>query len=373
MKKPVRGQSIYYASDKNIFDALNQQKVDMTTLSKLFERRNIVISKRTPRDELSKYFSRLIHDYYDHQDISSRLGIISRRERITSMKILGSFNLEDIQDAVNKTKTELEGLGDVVQLSRNENDLTVHVQYSIIDYKRNEFSQVQIRDGVVEFIKAPDGYIVRSTQNNYFESVVDTLIKDVESSTSKPLERVVISLSDILTPSLRSKFFHELATDLADYSWLDATAVHVYKIPPEAGQEDDDENDDDDDDDAALGPHIERVFLGGKGVSQSELLRDLLRNEDYYIVRMRWITKEIMGDGHAYDIEAMFTDPKNCTGFSFILNAVHSYEDGKMLKRGRSPNKIEIDKISRVIESKARQLVQKFNEQASSSRVGTSG
>lgn len=39
MKKRAHGPSLYYASDKNVFDALNQHKVDTPTVVKLFQRR----------------------------------------------------------------------------------------------------------------------------------------------------------------------------------------------------------------------------------------------------------------------------------------------------------------------------------------------
>ena len=76
MKKRIRGSSFYYATDKNIFDALNEHKVDTPNVVHLFQRRNIVVSKKTVREDLAKYFSRLTHDYYDHKDIAARLGIL---------------------------------------------------------------------------------------------------------------------------------------------------------------------------------------------------------------------------------------------------------------------------------------------------------
>ena len=73
-----KGASLYYASDKNIFDAINQSKVNNETLQTMFLRRNIVCSKHTEREGLAEFFSRLTHDYLDHQDLSNRLGVVSR-------------------------------------------------------------------------------------------------------------------------------------------------------------------------------------------------------------------------------------------------------------------------------------------------------
>lgn len=100
MKKRTHGSSLYYASDKNVFDALNQHKVDTPTVVKLFQRRNIVVSKKTPREDLAKYFSMLTHDYYDHKEIAARLGVVARRERTTSMDVSGVTDADEVQGVV---------------------------------------------------------------------------------------------------------------------------------------------------------------------------------------------------------------------------------------------------------------------------------
>lgn len=354
MKKRVHGPSIYYATDKNIFDALNQHKVDSPTIMKLFQRRNIVVSKKTPREDLAAYFARLAHDYYDHRDIAARLGIAPRRERITSMDVTGVGEIEKLQVAVEQLKKELESAGDVIQVTREGDNLAINVQYSTVDYKLNEFAQVQVRDGTVEFVKSSDGYIVRNTQNEYLNDVRDTLLGKVEKSASAPLTRVSVSLFDVPTPKLRSKFFHELVNNLPGYVRRDVTDVYVYKAKPEV---EDDASDSDPD------THIERVFLRGNGVTRSQLLNELLDNEDYYIIKIGWTATETMGLGNVYDIEAVFADPKDCAGFSFILSGVFPVEEGKPSSRRRGPEKSEIDAISRVIEVKSRELVTQLREE----------
>lgn len=366
MKKRVHGPSFYYATDKNVFDALNQHKVDTLTVMKLFQRRNIIVGKKTPREDLAKYFARLTHDYYDHKDIAARLGIAPRRERITSMDVTGVGEIEDLQIAVEQLKQELEAAGDVVQVSREGDSLTMHVQYSTVDYKRSEFAQVQVRDGTVEFVKSPEGYIVRNTQNDYLNDVRETLLGKIEKAASAPLTKVAVSLFDVPSPQLRSKFFHELVSNLPGYGRRDVTDVYIYKAKPES--DDDDESDDSASNDPDT--HVERVFLRGHGVTRSELLNELLDEEEYYITKIGWTATEAMGAGNVYDIEAVFADPKDCTGFSFILSGVFPVEEGKVSARRRSPHKDEIDAISRVIESKSRALVAKLREEFAGSSAG---
>jgi len=365
MKKRIHGPSLYYATDKNVFDALNQHKVDTPTVMKLFQRRNIIVSKKTPREDLAKYFARLTHDYYDHKDIAARLGIAPRRERITSMDVAGVGEIEKLQASVEQLKQELESAGDVIQVSRNGDSLTMHVQYSTVDYNLNEFAQVQVRDGAVEFVKSPEGYIVRNTQNDYLNGVRETLLGKIEKATDTPLTKVVVSLFDVPSPKLRSKFFHELVNSLPGYVRDDVTEVYVYKAKPDI-------DDDEVDSSIASDPdtHVERVFLRGNGVTRSELLNELLDEEDYYITKIGWTATETMGVGNVYDIEAVFADPKDCTGFSFILSGVFPFEEGKVSGRRRAPLAAEIDAISRVIESKSRELVAKFRAEFAVASAG---
>lgn len=353
MKKRTHGPSLYYASDKNVFDALNQHKVDTPTVVKLFQRRNIVVSKKTPRDDLAKYFSTLTHDYYDHKEIAGRLGVAVRRERTTSMDVAGVGDTDELHGVVEQLKKEMEANGDTVQVKRDGDNITIRVQYSEVDYKRSEFSQVQVRDGSIEFVKSDTGYVVRNTQNDYLNGVRETLLAKVEKATSEPLTKLVVALFDIPSAKLRSKFFHELATSLPSFVRRDVTDVYVFKAKPEAdndGEEGSDSND-------GSETHVEKVFLRGSGVSRSEILNGLLDEEDYYIVKMGWTATEILGEGNVYDIEAAFTDFKDCTGFSFILSGVFPLEEGRISTKRRSPYKHETDALSRVIESKARDLV----------------
>lgn len=353
IKKKAHGPSLYYASDKNVFDALNQHKVDTPTVVKLFARRNIVVSKSTPRDDLAKYFSTLTHDYYDHKEIAARLGVVARRERTTSMDVLGVSDTNEVHGVVEQLKKEMEANGDTVQVNRDGDNITLRIQYSEVDYKRSEFSQVQVRDGSIELIKSANGYIVRNTQNDYLNGIRDTLLTKVEKNAPAPLTKVVVSLFDVPSVKLRSKFFHELANSLPNFMRRDVSDVYVFKAKPEAENSEDDEAGSDEGSET----HVERVFLRGNGVSRSEFLNELLDVEDYYIVKMGWTAAEMHGQGNVYDIEAGFSDTRDCTGFSFILSGVFPFEDGKVSSKRRPPYKHEIDSLSRVIESKARDLV----------------
>ncbi len=348
MKRPVHGPSFYYATDKNIFDALNEHKVDSETIASLFEKRNTLVSQKASREELAMHFSTLTHDYYDHREIAARLGIVSRRERVTSMDIVGIISDDNLKNAIDTVSNELQKFGDVVTTSRTEKTLTVHIQYSGIDYRKSEFNQVQVKDGFVEFQISDEGYIVRNTQNEYLNNVRETIVKKVGELSSNELQKKEVSLISWPDPKTRSNFFFDLFTTLPGYSLQDVTDIFVFK-PTEGLANDASEEE--------VDSHVERVALKGTGVTRSDFLGELA-GDGYYTVRVGWKVKDMAAQGNIYAIEAVFADPLHCTGFSYILVGVHQNNGGIISKQRRSPQKIEITEISKAIESRSRKLME---------------
>lgn len=354
-----KGPSIYYASDKNIFDALNQSKIDNSTIQTLFIRRNIVCSKSTKREDLARFFSRLTHDILDHRDLSNKLGVTPRRERITAVDLIGlAPQKESVQRALEQIRSKATERGDVLQTHIEGSVARVTVKYSIIDYKRSEFSQVQEKTGFIELIQEDGRLVIRSTKSEYIDAVRDELIREVEAETDHSLERNEISLFHHPNPTVRSQFFYDLMSDLPNYTRKDVTDVFVYKPRPSRAIEAE-ENDSEEE------PHIERIILRGVGVSQSELLRDLISEKSYHIAKVGWLSLANLGTGAAYEMEATFSDPKECTGFSYILRGVYDRGDnGNLSKFRRAPISSEIDSMARIIENKARALLKELNSGA---------
>lgn len=342
---------MYYASDKNVFDALIQHRVDSPTLAVLFERRNMIVSKKTPRDDLAEYFSRLPHDYYDHKIISEKLGIIPRRERTTSMDLVGTINPEELKFALEEIKKQIVANGDIAHIVRSGNDFSLRIQYSLIDYKKTEFAQQQIKDGVVEFIKTAEGYLINNAQNEFMSSVRDEIVAKVDSVVPDEIERVTVNLYDVIDSKMRTRFFIELSTSLEGFSRRDVSDVYVYK--PKLNADDEGLASDEHE------THIEKILLKGNGVTRSSLLLDLVHEDAFYIFKMCWTAQRVLGNGDVISVEVLFADPISCTDFSILIKSVYPYVNGKLGKK-RAPLKAEIDSMSRLIEKTAREQMQRL-------------
>jgi hypothetical protein len=347
MKKRKFGPALYFASDKNVFDALVQKhKVDTSTLATLFRNRNTIVSKSTDREELAEHFSRLTHDYYDHKLISEKIGIAPRRERSAMMNLVGEVDAEDISGALEQIRREVKESGDSAFVSRDGDNFYLTIQYSRFDYKKSEFAQLVVKDAVIEFTKTDTGYSIISPQNEFANDVRDELINNISTRVSVPIEKFAISLFEKPSPQLRTKFFIDLIGGLNGFTTRDVSDVYVYKPKPSEDDRDDLANDDDE-------THIEKVLLRGNGVTRSGILQDLVSSDTYFIIKICWLAKRILGSGDVYKLEASFADPKDCHKFSVLVKAVFPNIEGKF-PRSRTPLKREIDELSKAIEASAK-------------------
>jgi len=347
MKKRKFGPALYFASDKNVFDALVQKhKVDTSTLAILFRNRNTIVSKGTDREELADYFSRLTHDYYDHKLISEKIGIAPRRERSAMMNLVGEVDAENVSSALEQIKREVNESGDSAFVSRDGDNFYLTIQYSRFDYKKSEFAQLVVKDAVIEFTKTDTGYSIISPQNEFANDVRDDLINNISTRVSAPIEKFAISLFEKPSPQLRTKFFIDLIGGLNGFTTRDVSDVYVYKPKPSDDDRDDLANDDDE-------THIEKVLLRGNGVTRSGILQDLVSSDTYFIIKICWLAKRTLGNGDVYKLEASFVDPKDCHKFSVLVKSVFPNIEGKF-PRSRTPLKSEIDELSKAIEASAK-------------------
>ena len=89
-------KNIHSVTDKALYDALNQKQITLNEIQDLFLERGTIICKKTPRKELARNYSRMTHDYYDHQKIATLLGSQTRTEKITCVRIEADIDKKGI-------------------------------------------------------------------------------------------------------------------------------------------------------------------------------------------------------------------------------------------------------------------------------------
>lgn len=353
MSRKKVGPSLYFASDKVIFDALNHRAVKTDVLRDLLFERGVIVSPRTLKFDLAHYFSRLTTDYFDQRNIGLKLGRVARNERMTFSEVEEPLDTEHVRAALLTVKASLEQQNCQVDLQQSDNGrLLATVSYEYVDYTEVEFRQVQPRDLVIEFVPDAQGkYVVRSTKNQFADTIVDEVFGELKKTYGKEIPRGAVGLEGVADPSLRTKFFEALMHGISDHSFVTVTEAFCFK--PKLAASIEDEAEDGEEQDLEKQPYVERVGLKGSGVNKTFVI-DELYAKGYYIIKVVWRVKPTKSlDSDVFELEAQFSDPASCTGFSYQTRTAYIFEDGKLTDKKRAPKREEEDALFRLIEAAA--------------------
>ncbi len=349
------GPSVYYASDKIIKDALCQKRIPLTEVRRILRRRGIVVSNDTPREELARYFSRMPYDYYDQERISDALGISKQRDRTTFRVLDGAWTLDAIENAAKQLRTQIAELGDRISVSRSNESLIVQLEYSHVDYRRSEFTQVRHEQGRVDVVKRDDKLCLRGTHNFYVNNFVRELLQAAANGDAS-LTSESVTLEAVIDPSRRIEFFKLVTEGVEGLHLEEALSVYVYKNMPDSSVLDDQDVEEDQDDDGehegetSSDGHIERALLRGRRVQNAGEIKQLY-DRGFYTVRYVWSARD--SELNVFKIDAGFAEPEACKDFSYaILQVREGIADGPT-RRKRSATRDESDRIFSALEKAA--------------------
>lgn len=333
--------NLFYASDKAIFDALIQRKITNENLAELFFERGIIVSKKTDREELSKYFSRNIHDYYDHQFIAKVFGTAPRKEKTISQEIKNDIPKEEIEEILREVCDTKANPDEVYNLVTTDDGFNIDVLYQVIDYNKTEFKQVVQREASIAITKDNDGWTLKSPLNDYIENVRDLFLDKVSTSIDEELIVERIELNSILFPDARTKFFEELINSVSGYSCIDVTDVYVHN-PNEMDESE---------------THISKATLKGNGVLESIELKKLYE-KNFYLWKINWKIKTGKHDSDLYEIEAQFADAENCDKFSYVIKGFYKFiSKDEYNKTKTSLSKEDELRISKLLDNAAKKTM----------------
>lgn len=346
----MRNISFYSASDKVIFDALNQYKVTKQDMRDLFFKRGILISQLTEKKDLALDFSAYLHDYNDYSFLSEILGVTAKREKATSFDLITCVDTDEIETIARSLVPTIATYGDTVEVNVINNKIELSILYTTCDFSKFELRQVvdKVLKMTIEKNNESKGYIVRGVQIDKFKQVSDILLDElynIDPNSSKE----EINLSSIIDSKTRSLFFIRLTKEIPRHDFYDVTDVYV--INPEQELEKD------------KIVHITKASLKGKGLTLSKELDDLCE-QGFYIWKIVWNTLSKSGEkSDIYEYEALFEDAIDCRKFSYMAKGYYSFKDGKddttstHRKKRSSFSMSQEDDLHKLIESTAKNII----------------
>lgn len=355
----MRMGSLYFASDKAIFDALTQRSLTSAELRKVFLSRGIVISNESDKKFLASRFSALFHDYYDYRSLSLLVGGRDSREKTTNVVVTTAVSKDQLTDALTSVKEWLvDNQHEQAEVAVHGDQLKLTVKYQKLDLSQAEFRQVVEKTAEVTLEKQGNGWKITGPMNDKFKDITDQLYSQIEIVTDQDVATRTISLEAIPDAGIRTSFLRDLIRNLKDMEVVDVVDVSTFN-PKD--REDDDldlsdealviedsieiESEDDgeeDDPEAQLAKpqpearvhkiiRIDKASLKGKGVLESKQLLEL-EGHGFYLWKIRWTAREKLVGSEIVQFEAQFGNQAKCCDFSYIVKGIYNYNNGKYAK-----------------------------------------
>ncbi|MDU6923997.1 hypothetical protein [Franconibacter helveticus] len=349
-------KNIHSVTDKALYDALNQKQITLNEIQDLFLERGVIISKQTPRKQLARNYSRMIHDYYQHQKIATLLGGQNRTEKNTCIRIESDIDRQGIIDAAEKLKEEIIEQDDYCKIIMDGSRVLINIRYLSTNYGKSDFKQAINKEALIEIEPLDNGYSIRHPDNENLEEYEGILLGHISSIQSKQSEDSnldlkvnEITLSHNTSADVRTLFFDKLIRTLEGYKLLDVTDAYVYHPKPETIEAEDGNTE--------TGVHVSRASLKGEGVLNSDELSDLYER-GFYIWKIKWKVVEKLADPDIFELEAQFGDPLNCTNFSYLVKGVRKYKaNGQYFSKPQKLSTREAERFNKLIENRAYSII----------------
>ena len=343
----MKNMNIYFATDKNIYDALHHKRITPTLLHEILLRKGIILSDDLSKEDLIEHVCKLPHSFQDLVSIKELVQTYDKRESTTSVKLQTTTTQDELKKAAEQVKKKLTtGNGETVTISATKGGtLSVEVNYQDVDLSRTALRQIDNRSLKVDLKIGDDGIDIRMPQNQKAKDITTMLQNELSKIKSQPIEKFEISLESVSNPTLRSQFFQELMNGLSGYEIDDVTNVELnrYKSASTAG--------DDVDEEIETG-FVKRAVLKGESVNSSGIFSQL-HNKGYYIARIAWSAKPTNGIGNRILVEAFFKNIEACNDFSYQIKGLNNQRGTNYNVTVRAATEIEKHQISQLIESSA--------------------
>ncbi|MBX8502994.1 hypothetical protein K5D43_14740 [Pseudomonas cichorii] len=354
--------SLYFASDKAIFDALTQRSLTSAELRKVFLSRGIVISNESDKKFLANRFSALFHDYYDYRNLSLLVGGRDSREKTTNVVVTTAVSKDQLTDALTSVKEWLvDDQHEQAEVAVHGDQLKLTVKYQKLDLSQAEFRQVVEKTAEVILEKQGSAWKITGPMNDKFKDITDQLYSQIEIVTDQDVATRTISLEAIPDAGIRTNFLRDLIRNLKDMEVVDVVDVSTFNPKDredddldlsdealviedsiEIESEDEGEEGENVDPEAELAKpqpeasahkiiRIDKASLKGKGVLESKQLREL-EGHGFYLWKIRWTAREKLVGSEIVQFEAQFGNQAKYCDFSYIVKGVYNYNNGKYAK-----------------------------------------
>jgi hypothetical protein len=319
-------ESRIYFTEKDIYDALISSKKTMTTplIIELARDRGLILSSEDSREDLIKYLSSFIYDYYDLNILIDHLTPSHKKEKSKISKIDSKIDSSHLTKAAkdisvdNDSNINIQITAD----SYNKDKKIVKIAYDEIDFSKTRLRQKVRRESTVEIFEENNITKIRKPANKKVDEIMQSLLSKIEKTSNETLEEKKINLIG-LSLEQKTEFFTTLTNNIDGCEMFDVNKISVNKNDNII--EDEDEELEAKDDFINM---ITNASFKGQGLLQTDEYQNL-KKSGYSISSISWLSKQKKDNGNKIQFDASLSKSKTMEELSFSVRGMYRYDDAK--------------------------------------------
>lgn len=343
--------SILFADDKDIQDLLLSSKLGKPKLLQLAQRRGIVLSKESSREQLVSSIARMPHSWSQLSELLDLTSTADRSDKRTCAHLPGDFTIDGLNNVLAELKDGREHTDgeawDVVQSGKNQ--FKISATFTEVDPSKTRLAQLSQREIAIEIEKTDAGLQVRHSARERGTSILQGIVSALSESTGRDVRAQIIDLSEIRDPDIRTAFFINLSRGVASYDLAEILNVRGSRIPQPG-------SDIPNDDSAAqedFSRSVKKIILSGRKIDQSPEYKRFSESR-FFISEMTWTVVDPKTNGIMVEFEAGFSEDESARSFYYSVKRVHEKnKDGQIKTAYTRPSGDRLRALSQALEAAA--------------------
>lgn len=333
-------ESRIYFTEKDIYDALMSSKRTMTMslLLELARDKGILLSSEDSREDIIKYLSSLVYDYYDLNVLIEHITPAHKKEKSKVTKInteIDDSQLKAITKNINDGNTTIQ----VTTTPDNPNKTVLDVEYDELDFSKTRLRQKIRKKSTIEITKDNGKSIISKPSNDKVDQIMQSILSGIKQKTSEKINEDKINLYG-WSHSQKIEYFTTLIDSIDECKMFDVIKVSVnHEDNPEAEED--------------VLNMITNASFKGKGLLSTPEYQKL-KDDGYFITSIIWKSEELKKNGNYIEFEAGLSSGSKSEEVVFAAKGAYRFvEKDKYTTTRRPLTPEESETYTKVLETSA--------------------
>ncbi len=339
MRKKTIESSIYF-TPREIFDALMSSKKIITTsvLVELARDRGVIVSSEDTREDIIKYLSSFVYDYYDLNVLIEHITPSYKKEKLKTTQLDAVI---DINDLVKISKDISNNQDDKTRVTttkdaKDPNKTIIKIEWEDIDLGKTRLRQKVPKESIVELVEENGVMKISKASNDKVDEVLQSIISKVSEKRDIDIKEEKINLYGFSFEE-KTQYFTKLINSIDKCTLFDVVKVSVNK---EDGFDEEEE----------IIEVITNASFKGNGLLHTDEYQTL-KEREYFITSILWQSVEDRVNGDKIEFEASLVISKECEELTFAPKVIfRSNGSGGYTKSRRPLKEEELNQYTKILE-----------------------